>query len=107
MSAKRSIRVTGGFSGEVELTLTDRKGLDLSAADFKIGLVPVDADAPDEDSPTWQNPASEGFPRLGQVALTMRPTSAHALGLFRPAALVYDSGRPPELIVSDDYVELT
>jgi hypothetical protein len=103
----RSVRVTGGFSGEVEVRLTDSKGQDLSLADFKIGLVPVDGGIPEATSPTWQAVTEVEYPEQGQAVLTMRPTATHPLGRFWPHVLVIDSGRDPELIRADDYVELT
>lgn len=103
----RTVRVTGGFSGDVEVTLSDRKGQDMSLSTYKMALLPVRGDAPNAESSTWQAPDGTEYPQAGQVILTMRPTDTHALGKLWPAVLIFDSGRPPELIWADDYVELT
>lgn len=103
----RSVRLTGGFSGDVEVRLTDSRGQDLSLSVYKIGLVPLAENVPAATDPLWQAPASSIYPEAGVAVLTMRPTTGQALGKFWPHVLVIDSGRDPELIPADDYVELT
>lgn len=103
----RSIQVTGGFSGDVEVRLTDRKGQNLALSTYKMALLPVKGEAPAVNSTVWQAPAEDEYPKDGLAILTMRPTEAHPLGRLWPAVLIFDSGRPPELVWADDYVELT
>lgn len=102
----RRIRVTGGFSGEVEVELTDEKGQDMSAVLFKMGLVPLEEAIPAASSETWQTVTEKAFPAPGKAVLTRRPTDTHPLGKFWPHILV-NSGNGWELVKADDYVELT
>lgn len=103
----RRIRVTGGFSGEVEIRLTDSRVQDLELSEFKVGLIPLDAEIPAANASVWKTPAAEDYPMDGEAVLTIRPTVADGLGKFWPHVLVIDSGRDPELVRADDYVELT
>lgn len=103
----RSVHVSGGFGGEVEVELTDSKGQSLQPAAYKVGLIPVDGPIPAADSDEWRTPTSKTFPKAGQAVLTLQTDSSFPLGTFWPYVQISDSGRAPELVRADDYVELT
>jgi hypothetical protein len=87
------VRISGGYTGSVVVDLVDRRGTDLTAATFKVGLFDTaleEEDLPAAGSGLWKTPTGVadgqgGTLAGGRAALTLAVSEAtgYPVGRYR------------------------
>lgn len=89
------VNVTAGYVAPLRILIEDDLKKDLSAASFKIGLIPTAVD-PGPTDPLWRSPTRVSFPKVGLALVELVIDSSMTLGTWHGAALL-DDGAGPEL----------